>query len=332
MADEAPAAKDISPAPSIASERSRAVSDADFPSILEHIEAEIRPTLGTGPVESYIPALASVDKSGFAMAVACIDGQVYQCGDAEHAFSIQSISKVFALLQALDLIDPDELWRRVGREPSGTAFNSLIQLESEAGIPRNPFINSGAIVVTDVVTRHSVSPVLQILGLVRRFADNPKIYIDEDVARSERAHGDRNAAIAHLLKAQGNLNAPVADVLHAYFNQCSIAMSCVDLAKAFLPLANRGCQPGSETPLLPAARAKRINALMLTCGLYDGVGNFAYRVGIPAKSGVGGGIVGVVPGKCSIAVWSPELDELGNSRAGTAALEMLAHRAGLSIF
>lgn len=308
------------------------MSDVDYAAILDQIEADVRPTLSSGPVDSYIPALAAIDKSRFAMAVAHVDGRVFSCGDADQTFSIQSISKVLALLQALDMVEAETLWTRVGREPSGTSFNSLIQLETEGGIPRNPFINSGAIVVTDAITSHSVSPVLQTLGLVRRFAGNPRIFVDEAVAQSEKAHGDRNAAIAHLLKAQGNLHAPVADVLHAYFSQCSIAMSCRDLARAFLPLANAGRLPGSETELLPPARAKRINALMLTCGLYDGVGNFAYRVGIPAKSGVGGGIVGVVPSTCSVAVWSPELDELGNSKAGTLALEYLAQRASLSIF
>lgn len=308
------------------------MTDIDYASVLDSIHADIQPVLGAGEVAAYIPALAAVPATRFGMAVCTTDGRVYSCGDAGEAFSIQSISKVFSLLQALDLVGSDSLWSRVGREPSGTAFNSLIQLESEGGIPRNPFINAGAIVVADAITAHCVDPAAKTLGLVRRFAQNPDIYRDEEVAASEALHGHRNAAIAHMLKAQGNLRAPVADVLDAYFRQCAIAMSCIDLARAFLPLANAGRSADGEEPLMPASRAKRVNALMLTCGLYDGVGNFAFRVGIPAKSGVGGGIVGVVPSKCSIAVWSPALDEVGNSRAGTQAFEWLAQRTGLSIF
>jgi len=305
---------------------------ANLQAILDDIQDDIRPMLGEGKVADYIPALARIPSEKFGMAICTIEGDTFTCGDASEPFSIQSISKVLTLILALETIGSDALWKRVGREPSGTAFNSLVQLESEGGIPRNPFINSGAIVVTDAITSHTVSPVLQTLGMIRRYARNDRIFVNEEVAESEALHGHRNAAIAHFLKAHGNLKAPVSDVLHAYFNQCAIAMSCVDLAKAFLPLANGGRHPGQDEDLLPHLRAKRINSIMLTCGLYDGVGNFAFRVGIPAKSGVGGGIVGVVPGKCSVCVWSPGLDELGNSLAGTQALELLTDRTKLSIF
>lgn len=308
------------------------MSEIDYASTLESVHRDILPRLGDGAVADYIPALAAVPKDKFGMAICTTDGRVFSCGDAEETFSIQSISKVFALLQALDLVGSQALWERVGREPSGTAFNSLIQLESEHGIPRNPFINSGALVVTDAITAQCVDPASKTLGLVRRLAGNPDIHRDEEVARSEALYGHRNAAIAHMLKAQDNLKAPVSDVLDAYFRQCAIAMSCIDLARAFLPLANGGRFADGRTRAMSASRAKRVNALMLTCGLYDGVGNFAYRVGIPAKSGVGGGIVGVVPSKCAIAVWSPALDDEGNSKAGAQAFEWLAQRTDLSIF
>ena len=308
------------------------LQNIDYQSVLEGIHRDIRPRLGGGTVANYIPALAAIPKDKFAIAVCTTQGEVFHCGDAHEAFSIQSISKVFSLLLAFELIGSDQLWERVGREPSGSAFNSLIQLETERGIPRNPFINAGALVVSDVITTQCTNPVQQILALVHKFAGSDSIGIDRLVAASEAQHGHRNAAIAHMLKAQGNLNAPVSDVLDTYFQQCSIAMSCVDLARAFLPLANGGTSPETGQSLLPPSRAKRINAMMLTCGLYDGVGNFAFRVGIPAKSGVGGGIVGVVPSKCSIAVWSPALDEVGNSKAGTQAFEWFAQQTDLSVF
>ncbi|WP_421784485.1 glutaminase [Hyphobacterium sp.] len=304
----------------------------DLTPLLENIETEARKSIGRGKVADYIPALARVPRDRFGMAVCAVDGTEFVTGDADSCFSIQSISKVFTLELALKMVGSAALWKRVGREPSGNAFNSLVQLESEQGLPRNPFINAGALVVTDAITARTVSPVLALLGSVRRYAARQDIYIDEEVARSEAEHGHRNAAIAHLLKAQGNLNAKVEDVLSVYYRQCAIAMSCRDVARAFLPLAAGGRQPRTGEKLMTPLRAKRINSLLLTCGLYDGVGNFAFRVGIPAKSGVGGGIAAVIPGKYAICVWSPELDELGNSLAGTRALELFARKTRLSIF
>ncbi|WP_420430143.1 glutaminase [Hyphobacterium sp.] len=306
--------------------------ETDLTPLLDEIEAEARKSIGRGKVADYIPALARISPERFGMAVCGVDGSEYVAGDADICFSIQSISKVFTLELALKIVGSNALWKRVGREPSGNAFNSLVQLESEQGLPRNPFINAGALVVTDAITARTVSPVLQLLGSVRRCAARQDIYIDEEVAHSEADHGHRNAAIAHLLKSQGNLVAPVEDVLSVYYRQCAIAMTCRDLARAFLPLASGGQQPITGEKLMTPLRAKRINSLLLTCGLYDGVGNFAFRVGIPAKSGVGGGIAAVIPGKYAICVWSPELDELGNSLAGTRALELFARKTKLSIF
>jgi glutaminase len=300
--------------------------------LLDEVASSARSVIGRGKVADYIPALARISPDKFGMVVCGVDGSEFATGDADETFSIQSLSKVFALILALETVGPNALWKRVGREPSGSAFNSLVLLESERGLPRNPFINAGAIVVTDTITAHSVSPILQLLGLVRRLATNPKIYLDETVARSEAETGHRNAAIAHLLKSQGNLEAVVEDVLAAYYRQCAIAMTCRDLARSFLPLANGGIHPLNGEKMMTPLRAKRINSLLLTCGLYDGVGNFAFRVGIPAKSGVGGGIVGVIPGKYSICVWSPELDQMGNSLAGTRALELFSRKTKLSIF
>lgn len=265
------------------------------------------------------------------MAICSVDGHEWVIGDADETFSIQSISKVFSLLLALN-IQGASLWTRVGREPSGTAFNSLVLLEAESGYPRNPFINAGALVVTDCITSQSTSPILRLLALVRKLSGNPNIHIDEEVARSEEEHGYLNAAIANFLKSHGNLQSDIEIVLHTYFRQCAIAMSCRDLARACLPLANKGRHPQTGQTIFPAVRARRVNSLMLTCGLYDGVGNFAFRVGFPAKSGVGGGIIAVIPGQMSLCVWSPELDALGNSLVGTKTLELFAEKTQLSIF
>jgi len=287
--------------------------------------------LTKGRVATYIPALARVPKSKFAMAVYGIDGSVAAIGDADEPFSIQSISKVFTLMMALRQMGT-HLWQRVGREPSGNRFNSLVQLEYEKGIPRNPFINAGAHVVTDCVLAHEPKGRQAILQEMRLLAKNRKIYFDREVARSERETGHWNAAIAHFLKAHGNLRGDVDKVLDAYFHQCSIAMSCHDLARAGLFLANGGRDVGTGDAVTTAQRAKRINALMMTCGLYDAVGNFAFHVGIPAKSGVGGGILGIIPGVLTVAVWSPGLDGSGNSLAGVKALELFTTRIGKSVF
>lgn len=304
----------------------------DFAPVLAEITAEIASEFGKGRVADYIPALARVTPDKFGLAICGIDGQEWLCGDAEESFSIQSISKLFTLLLALKDSDGAELWQRVGREPSGSAFNSLVLLEAENGRPRNPFINAGALVVTDHIVSHSSTPILRLLSWVRELCANQRIHIDEEVALSEQHHGHRNAAIAHFLKSHGNLHENVDAVLDMYFRQCAIAASCLDLARACLPLANQGVVPHSGRVLLPVQRVRRINSLLLTCGLYDGVGNFAYRVGIPAKSGVGGGIVGVIPGHLSICVWSPELDHFGNSFVGTRALELFTSKTNLSIF
>ncbi len=313
------------------SRRSGSTRQQDFAAVLERIAADVRPLAGQGRVADYIPRLAQVPADRFGMAVATLDGDLFRIGDADEAFSIQSISKVFTLTMALEALGGD-LWQRVGREPSGSAFNSLVQLERERGIPRNPLINGGAHVVADVVLSHYPDARGRLLAFVRERADNPGIDMDPEVARSERETGYRNAALANFIRSFGNLHNPVDAVLDFYFHQCALHMSCTDLARSFLYLANSGlCQRSGET-VIDAERAKRINALMLTCGTYDAAGEFAFRVGLPAKSGVGGGIVAVVPGVLALAVWSPGLDEKGNSLAGAAALDRFTTLTGLSIF
>ena len=286
-----------------------------------------------GKVASYIPELANVDGHAFGLVVIDADGHVAAAGQTDETFSIQSISKVFTLTQALGLVG-DQLWRRVGREPSGSPFNSIVQLERERGIPRNPFINAGAITVTDIIlSGHQPREALgEIVRFMQFVAGDATIGIDDKVAASEQRTGFRNAALANYMKSFGALENPVAFVLGVYHHHCAIAMSCRQLAMAGRFLAHGGRNPSTGHSVVSAERARRINAVMLTCGHYDGSGEFAYRVGLPGKSGVGGGILAIAPGKASIAVWSPGLDAAGNSYLGQIALEALTKRLGWSIF
>ncbi len=300
--------------------------------ILEDILDEVRPLIGKGQVANYIPALACVAADKLGIAVFTNDGETIKAGDSDECFSIQSISKALSLTLAMELYRPKELWCRVGKEPSGQAFNSLIQLEMEQGVPRNPFINAGAIVISDMLHSRLSAPKHRLLEFVRKLSGNDHIVYDRNVANSEMDHGDRNASTAYLMRSFGNFENEVMPVLENYFHACASSMSCVDLARTFGYLANKGIQPGTNEVIVTATQSKQINALMATCGLYDGAGEFAYRVGMPGKSGVGGGIIAIVPGEMTIAVWSPELDLSGNSLAGTKALELLAERIGRSIF
>lgn len=301
--------------------------------ILDDIAGEMASRADRGQVASYIPELAKVDPNQFGIAFVDGDGQVLAAGDAETPFSVQSVSKVFALNMALEMVGA-ALWQRVGREPSGDPFNSIVQLEHEGGIPRNPLINAGAIVVADVILagRTPGQAYTALVDLLRRLTGDDSVQIDHAVARSEAATGYRNVALANFMRAYGKLAHAPADVLDVYFHQCAIAMSCRQLAKAGLYLAFDGLLGADGPRIVSAERTRRINSLMLTCGHYDGSGDFAFRVGLPGKSGVGGGILAAAPGHGAIAVWSPGLNEVGNSALGSEALEMLAKETGWSVF
>lgn len=303
----------------------------NYQPILQEIYQKITPYLELGEVAGYIPELAHVSPRKFGMALLTVGGEQFQVGDAGEKFSIQSISKLFTLTMAMQL-EGDALWRRVGREPSGTAFNSLVQLEYEHGIPRNPFINAGALVVTDIILSHMGNARESVLAFLNSLCRESDIDFDHDVARSERETGFRNAAMAYFLKSFGNLENDPVRVLDAYFHHCSLAMSCKQLARAGIYLANGGKPFGDGQPVIKPNQAKYINSLMLTCGTYDSVGDFAYRVGLPGKSGVGGGILAVMPNRFSICVWSPGLNSSGNSLAGTKALELFTTLTRISIF
>jgi glutaminase len=307
----------------------------DFLSVLNDIHEQIQPLLGQGKVADYIPVLAEVDKKQFGMAITLNTGEFYGIGDYQHPFSIQSISKVFSFTLALRAYRED-LYNRVGREPSGDPFNSLVQLEYEQGIPRNPFINAGAIVVCDSLishfkTHHSTA-FEKTLSFIRDCANDSSINFDKNVYTSEMQHGYLNIALANLMKSFGNIENNVDEVITTYFQQCSVVMNCQQLSRSMLYLADHGNDPITGRAFINELQAKRINSLMLTCGHYDASGDFAFHVGLPGKSGVGGGIVAVIPGKMAIAVYSPALNKNGNSLAGTKALELFTTMTGESIF
>lgn len=299
--------------------------------ILNEIIEDVRPLIGKGNVADYIPALKNVKTDSLGIAVVTIDGKVFEVGDSQANFSIQSISKVFTLAMAFSKFG-DDLWKSVGKEPSGNPFNSLVQLEYENGIPRNPFINAGALVITDKVLSSYRKPKFDILDFVRRMADNDDIYYDKNVAQSEKDEASRNLALAHFMQSFENIENDVDRLIDVYCHHCALSMNCVDLAKSFMFLANHGINPYNNEKVLTSSQAKRLNALMLTCGCYDESGDFAFRVGLPGKSGVGGGIVALIPGELVIAVWAPELNNYGNSLVGFEALERFTTKLNRSIF
>jgi len=301
--------------------------------IVANVHRDMESQLGRGKVADYIPALARVDPKNFAIAVATCDGRTAGAGGVHLPFSIQSISKIFTLTLALNKLGAN-LWERVGREPSGSRFNSIVQLEAEKGIPRNPLINAGAVVITDALLDGGDidGTIAGILGFMRKLAHDPAIVIDDEVAESEAETGFRNAALANFLRANENLRSKAEHVLKVYFNQCAIRMNARQLARAGLFLANAGQDPLSHARVTTPFRAKRINAIMMTCGHYDASGDFACRVGLPGKSGVGGGILAIAPRKASICVWSPGLNAQGNSLVGSMALERLSALTSWSVF
>lgn len=305
----------------------------DLAGIVTETWNELADERGCGTPASYIPALAQVDPNKFGIALATKNGEVFCAGDADERFSIQSISKVFALALALER-EGASLWDAVGREPSGNPFNSIVQLEREKGVPRNPFINSGAIVTTDrfIGDRSPDDAVDDLLSRLRRMGQEPTIAFDPEVARSESETGSRNRSLAWFLADFGRLLNPVEDVLSVYFRQCALSMSCRQLAESALFLAFDGADPVTGQQMCSASRARRINALMLLCGHYDNSGQFAFEVGFPGKSGVGGGILASVPGRAAIAVWSPGLNRAGTSLLGAKALAAIARRTGWSVF
>jgi glutaminase len=297
------------------------------------ITAEIGHSDEWGEATKEIEPLSKVDTHQFAMAIFTRDGDLVAGGDADTPFSIQSISKVFSLELALKE-HGEELWNRVGRDPSGDPFNSIIDLERHEGVARNPFINAGALVVIDMLLE-KLDPkreVQAVIDFVASLLDGDDFSLNEEVARSDETGSHLNRSLLSLAKHFGTVRNDIDQVMKAYVRQCAIELSCRQLARVGRFLMLDGPDAASSRTGSAARRARRIMALMMTSGLYDGAGEFAYRVGLPAKSGVGGGILAIAPNTASIAVWSPGLDESGNSLLGTRALEMLTDRLDWSVF
>ncbi len=303
----------------------------DYDSILREIYNDVRKMGSPGKVATYIPELAKVDGNKFGVHLLTTNGKSYAIGDSSEKFSIQSISKVLSLAFIFQQVGED-IWKRVGVEPSGDPFNSIIQLEYENGIPRNPFINAGALVVADLIISHFKNPKEQFLRFVNELTGSDSIIYNLNVAASEKNHGYLNASLVNMMKAYGNIENEIDEVLDLYFHQCAIEMNCEELARAFLPFANQGELPHAGKKILTKSQTKRMNALMLSCGFYDESGEFAYEVGLPGKSGVGGGIAAIYPQHFSVVVWSPRLNSKGNSALGMRFLEQLTTKTGMSIF
>ena len=302
----------------------------NVPQLFATIYAHL-PEVNTGKVAAYIPELAKVDAGKFGVQATTIDGRTFSFGDATEPFSIQSIAKVFSLTMAYQR-EHQGLWKRVGVEPSGTPFNSLVQLERDRGIPRNPMMNAGALVVCDVLLDHLTDPKTELLAFVRSLSGDESIGFNSAVAQSELANSARNRALVEFMRSLGNISHPTDAVLDFYCHLCALEMDCGQLSRSFLFLANKGISPLTGKRIVAGSMTKRLNAVMQLCGFYDEAGEFSFRVGLPGKSGVGGGIVAVHPGDYAITVWSPPLNYKGNSHHGMAFLEAFTTEIGESVF
>jgi len=303
----------------------------EFEKIIESLYGKVTAEENSGGLATYIPELARVDPAKFGVHILSVENESFGIGDYREKFSIQSIAKVLTLALAYK-IKGEEIWQRLGYEPSGTAFNSLVQLESDKGIPKNPLINAGALVISDILISTLDNPKEDFLSFVRKVSGNPAIQYSEHIANSERSVGYVNFALCNFIKAFGNIYNDTEKVLDFYFHICSIELTCEELSRTFVFLGNAGFNVPGRERIMTLSQVKRINAIMQTCGFYDESGDFAFRVGLPGKSGVGGGIVALHPGKYCIAVWSPNLNRKGNSYRGIKFLEQFTTETQLSIF
>lgn len=303
----------------------------NFEELIQDVYQKIKNTEDKGEMASYIPELSNVDPKNFGVHISTINQVDFGIGNYNDKFSIQSIAKVLALILAYRIVG-DEIWDRVGVEPSGTAFNSLVQLEADKGIPRNPFLNAGAIVVSDILLSNLKNPKEDFIDFVRSISNNTTLEYSNRIAQSEKDVGYRNVALCNFIKSFGQIENDPSDVLDFYYDLCSLEMSCKELSELFLFLANNGLGLQNKESILSESQSKRINALMQTCGFYDESGEFAFKVGLPGKSGVGGGIIAIHPDQYAIAIWSPKLNKKGNSHKGMKFLEEFTTRSELSIF
>lgn len=303
----------------------------NYQKIITEIYKSVEAEKDQGQVSTYIPELAKVDSKYFGVYLTTTNHTEFGFGSCYQKFSIQSVAKVLSLTLAYKMLG-EKIWERLGVEPSGTPFNSLVQLETDKGIPRNPFINAGALVICDILISELKKPLTDFLKFVRETSDNSELNYSERIAGSERAAGFRNIALCNFIKSFGNIKNHPDEVLDLYFHLCSIEMTCEELSKTYLYLANGGHRISDKYQVLNASQTKRVNAIMQTCGFYDESGEFTFKVGLPGKSGIGGGIIAIHPGKYSISVWSPGLNEKGNSCKGMKFLEQLTTKTKSSIF
>ncbi len=305
--------------------------ESNYKHIIENAYKLTRPLKDPGKIATYISELANVNPAKFGVHMIKVDGTNFGIGDHLENFSIQSIAKVLSLALAVKFLG-ERIWTRVDVEPSGTKFDSLLLLETYKGIPRNPFVNSGAIVICDILISHLENAREEFLEFVRDLSDIPDLTYSAKIADSEKATGYRNVALCNFIKSFGNIKNEPAEVLDFYFDMCSLEMNCQQLSRTFSFLANGGRKLSNGEKIITRSQTKRINALMLTCGFYDESGEFAFKVGLPGKSGVGGGIVALYPNNYTIAVWSPRLNANGNSFKGMKLLEDMTTHSELSIF
>lgn len=299
--------------------------------VIEQTYWQVKNIDDTGQVATYIPELASVDAENFGVHISTINHDGFGIGNYQDKFSIQSIAKVLSLCLAYRILG-ESIWQRLGVEPSGSAFNSLVQLEADNGIPRNPFINAGAIVISDILLSNLENPKEDFLAFVQGLSNNSELNYSNRIAASEKSIGFRNIALCNFIKSFGNIHNDPAEVLDFYFDLCSLELNCKELSELFLFLANNGRTLTEDKEILSQSQSKRINALMQTCGFYDESGEFSFKVGLPGKSGVGGGIIAIHPNQYAIAVWSPRLNKKGNSYKGMRFLEEFTTKSQLSIF
>lgn len=285
-----------------------------------------------GHLASYIPELAKINPDLFAISITTIDGKTISCGDKEALFTLQSTSKPFTYGQALMDHGPQFVHQRVGVEPSGEAFNSIIELEKKTHRPFNPMINSGAIAVANMI--HDKNKINRSERMIKLFSDlsNRSLKINENVFLSEKKTAHRNRAIAHLLRHFEVIGDDIEESLDLYFKQCSVEVNVTDLSQMAATLANRGVQPVSKNKIYDEQFTTDMIGLMFTCGMYDTAGSWAYHVGIPAKSGVSGAIFGVIPGVMGIAAYSPLIDDHGHSIRGVCAIREISKKCHLNIF
>ncbi|MEN8117589.1 MAG: glutaminase [Bacteroidota bacterium] len=303
----------------------------NYKKIIEELYLEIKSGENKGEPATYIPELANVETKNFGIHILTTGNDEFGVENYTEKFSIQSIAKVLSLSLAYKLLG-EKIWERLGVEPSGTPFNSLVQLETDKGIPRNPFINSGALVICDILITQLDNPKEDFLEFIRDISDNPELNYSIKIAESEKSEGYLNVALCNFIKSFGNIKNDTEDVLDFYFNLCSLEMSCQELSGTFMFLANDGHKITDNSQILCRSKTKRINALMQTCGFYDESGEFTFKVGLPGKSGVGGGVIAIHPNNYSIAVWSPKLNKKGNSYRGMKFLELFTTKTELSIF